>query len=111
LAKAPFLFIGGDFLYGWFYMLWRIMEVFVEADVLTKIVRKFFWGGGAFLGQVFFLAGDGASLCEAEVRAKIDKSSGANYDLGSNFTGYQSQVFFSQIYVFFSPALEKRSDD
>ena len=66
--------------------------------------------GGAFLWQVFYFAEDRASLCEAEVRAKIDKSSGANYDLGSNFTGYQSQVFFFR-FMFFFPALEKRSDD
>lgn len=46
------------------------------------------------MGQhhVFFFADDPTDMTEDEVMTKIKKSSGANYDLGSNSKGYESKA-------------------
>lgn len=46
------------------------------------------------MGQhhVFYFADDPQDLNEAEVMDKVKKSSGANYDLGSNAKGYESKA-------------------
>lgn len=46
------------------------------------------------MGQhhVFYFTDDPDDMTEEEVMAKVKKSSGANYDLGSNAKGYQSKA-------------------